>query len=240
LRIDDLDAPRVRTEYLEDIFETLDWLGVDIDAGPENVSEHLECFTQQLRIPQYEALLSQLVETGKVFACSCSRKDVLEHSVDGQYPGTCRKKQLPLDTPGLAWRYRTDNEDVVTWEDGIMGMQRISVYAHTRDFIIRRKDGLPAYHVVSLWDDEAYGINLIVRGEDLLYSTAAQFWLAKVMGMPRFPACRFYHHPLLVDAEGEKLSKSTGSSSLKLLREAGVSGLDIRDRAAEWYKGFLV
>jgi glutamyl-tRNA synthetase len=239
LRIDDLDAPRFRAEYLDDIYETLDWLGIAIDAGPRTAAEHLEHFSQQLRIPQYESLLEQLIATGRVFACSCSRKDVTGKSTDGQYPGTCRNKGLPLDMPAVALRYRTDEEDCVSWDDGILGTQQVNLHKNIRDFVVRRKDGLPAYHVVSLWDDEAYGINMVVRGEDLLYSTAAQLWLAKVMAMGTFSSSRFYHHPLLVDAGGGKLSKSTGSSPLKEMRAEGLSAADVRSRVQDWYKGFL-
>jgi glutamyl/glutaminyl-tRNA synthetase len=239
LRIDDLDAPRLRREYLEDIFETLKWLGIGIDAGPHNVAEQMEGYSQQLRIGQYNQLLERLVGTGKVFACECSRKEVQERSVDGQYPGTCRDKKLPLSTEGLAWRYRTDGDDIVTWTDAIMGPQTISISDYARDFIIRRRDGLPAYHVASLSDDVAYRIDTIVRGEDLLFSTAAQLWLAKSAGLDAFSNCAFYHHPLLVDETGEKLSKSAGSMSLKAMRAAGVAGSDIREWVATWYGGFL-
>ena len=239
LRIDDLDAPRVQEEYLQDIFDSLEWLGIRPDTGPQSAADHAAHYTRQLRIPHYERVLRELVATGKVFACTCSRKDVADHSVDGQYAGTCRDKGLALDSAGVTWRYSTEPGDIVGWDDGVMGPQTLSVWEHARDFVIRRRDGIPAYHVASLCDDVSYDINLIVRGEDLLYSTAAQFHLATVLGMSVFTACTFYHHPLIMDEDGNKLSKSGGSTSLNRLRASGVSHNDIRAGAAGWYLKYM-
>ena len=236
LRIDDLDAPRVRPEYVADIFETLQGLGIVPDAGPLDAADHALHFAQQLRVPGYETMLQQLTASGKVFACTCSRATISRANADDQYPGTCREKHLPLTTPGAAWRMRTDANECAYWQDGILGEQSISLYQHVRDFIIRRRDGLPAYHVASLCDDVVYGSSLIVRGEDLLYSTAAQLHLAEVLGLTSFSACRFYHHPLLRDTAGEKLSKSAGSYSLKAVRERGMTASCIRHEASAWYR----
>jgi glutamyl-tRNA synthetase len=233
LRIDDLDAPRVRPEYIDDVFDTLQWLGIMPDEGPADPQDHAARFSQQGRLETYYAILAQLAATGRVFACTCSRAEVSQ--AGGQYPGTCRDKGLPLDTEHAAWRFRTDEGESVTWEDGICGMQRISLYSHQRDFIIRRRDGLPAYHIASLCDDAAYRINMIVRGMDLIGSTAAQLYLAAALDMKAFLQCDFYHHPLLQNEAGEKLSKSAGSSSLKAMRDQGASGDELRRAAAEWY-----
>ncbi|MEO8788296.1 MAG: glutamate--tRNA ligase family protein, partial [Chitinophagaceae bacterium] len=102
-----------------------------------------------------------------------------------------------------------------------------------RDFIIRKKDGFAAYQLASFCDDVAYGINLIVRGEDLLSSTAAQLFLAKILENSSFQNVDFYHHPLL-ENKGEKLSKSEGSLSLKAMRESGISALKIRENFRSW------
>jgi len=223
LRIDDLDAPRIRTEYLQDIFESLDWLGIRIDAGPRNMDEQLQQYAQQFRLANYQELLDKLVIEKRVFGCDCSRKEIQAVSPEGHYPGTCRDKHLPLDTPDITWRFRTEANDLVNWRDGILGLQEVSVQEVNPDFIIRRRDGLPAYHIASLSDDISYGINLIVRGEDLRESTAAQLLLASTLKLDAFLNARFYHHPLLVDAQGNKLSKSKEANSLMSLR-SGMSG----------------
>ena len=239
LRIDDLDAPRIRREYIADVFETLHWLGVATDEGPRDEADYAAHYSQQARLTKYDELLDGLATSGKMFACTCSRAEIQRGSTDGQYPGYCRDKALPLDTKNAAWRFRTEPGDVIAWQDAICGPLEVSLYGQARDFVIRRRDGLPAYHVASLCDDADYGINLIVRGVDLLESTAVQLHLAASLGITSFLNCRFYHHPLLQNEAGEKLSKSAGSSSLKALREAGMPGDELHLMAAEWYRSFL-
>jgi glutamyl-tRNA synthetase len=239
LRIDDLDASRIRTEYVQDIFESLDWLGIAPDRGPRNAAEQSMVFSQTLRLTKYDALLSKLVNTGLVFACNCSRKELQESSADGQYPGTCIDKQIPLDASGVSWRLQTPEDTVISFEDQIMERQEIPLWDVQRHFLIRRRDGLPAYHVASLFDDVDYGINTIVRGADLLTSTAAQLYLAQLLQLDSFTNTTFYHHPLLKDDSGEKLSKSAGSTSLKALRESKMRAEDLRASASEWYKRLL-
>lgn len=223
LRIDDLDAPRVREAYVQDIFTTLRWLHIHWDQGPENPDQQHQIYSQQGRISRYSELLDALVKTGQVFACTCSRKEIAQHSKDGQYPGTCRLKQLPLDTPDAAWRLHTPQNTIIRFSDALLDNTSIDLWAESRDFIIRRRDGVPAYHIASLADDVDQGINLIVRGADLLTSTAVQLYLADLLGQTSFRRVAFYHHPLLQDTTGDKLSKSAGSSSLRSLREAGLS-----------------
>lgn len=239
LRIDDLDTPRVRWEYVEDIFESLAWLGIQLGEGPRDAGKQATDYSQQSRLPAYNELLERLAGTGLVFACECSRKDLQQHSEDGQYTGTCMEKNIPLNTPGSAWRILTPPGSMIYFEDGIKGHQTLALRKTQRHFIIRRRDGLPAYQVASLCDDMSYGINTIVRGEDLLTSTGAQLYLAQVLGLESFRKTQFYHHPLLTDAAGEKLSKSAGSTSLRAVRELGVSGSSVRQGAEDWYKSFL-
>lgn len=239
LRIDDLDAPRIRPEYVLDVFDALHWLDIEPDEGPADEAELLAKYSQRHRLAHYDSILQGLAASGRVFACTCSRAALVQHSEDGQYPGTCRERCLPLDTPDAAWRFRTDIHDLIRWEDGILAQQVVSVHSHARDFIVRRRDGLAAYHVASLCDDVDYDINLVVRGEDLLYSTAAQRLLADVLGLEGFLHCRFYHHPLLKNEAAEKLSKSTGSYSLKAAREAGIGAAEIRRMAEGWYGQFM-
>lgn len=220
LRIDDLDAPRVREEYLDDVFFTLEWLGLDWDEGPSDVAEHRAKFSQRLRLPHYQAQLQRLRQSSdQLFACRCSRKQIQAASPDGQYPGTCRDLRLDFDAPRHAWRLRTPQGLCIQWKDTGAGPQRVDLHAAMRDPVLRRKDGLPAYQIASLTDDLDHGINCIVRGIDLRDSTALQLHLADLLDENRFCQARFWHHPLLLDYAGQKLSKSAGSVSLKAWRE---------------------
>lgn len=222
LRIDDLDAPRMTPAFIDDIFRTLEWLGLDWDQGPQTPDEHQRLFSQQSRIPRYNELIEKLVNKEMVFSCVCSRKEIQELSTDGQYPGTCREKGSLNETKDTASRIITPVNTVIEVYDIHAGTKHIDLYKENRDFVIRRKDGIPAYHIASLADDADYGINFIVRGEDLLPSTAAQLYLAELLEMDEFTRNKFYHHPLIKDGKGEKLSKSAGSTSVKAWREGGA------------------
>lgn len=239
LRIDDLDASRLRQVYLEDIFDTLNWLGITWDQGAENVAEHYHKYTQQLRQDQYNHTLRRLVEAGQVFACTCSRKDIAANSMDGRYPGTCIHKKLPLDTPGSCWRMITEPGTKIHCHDAVAGMQAIDLYQSARHFIVRRKEGIPAYHIASLTDDVDFGINLIVRGHDLLESTAIQLYLAQQLGYSSFQNTIFYHHPLIQNTGGEKLSKSAGSTSIHTMRSNGVSMEAFMAGFKLWFQDYL-
>lgn len=223
LRIDDADAPRVRPQYLEDIFETLAWLGLDWDEGPRSAKDHAQHFSQSLRSARYSETIEALIATGYVFACNCSRKDILAVSSDGRYPGTCRAKELPLDTPNSSLRLYTPRESAVSFTDALLGPVKHYPFDETRDPVIRRRDGLPAYHLTSLTDDLDYGTTHVVRGQDLLSSTIAQLFISHTLGGIAFDTTMFYHHPLLRDASGAKLSKSAGSASLQSRRQRGES-----------------
>jgi glutamyl/glutaminyl-tRNA synthetase len=214
LRIDDLDTQRVNPAYLEDIFRSLEWLGLDWDLGPEGPDEHVRTYSQRIRIPRYEAMLDTLRARGRLFACCCSRNDIRQQSEDGQYPGTCRSLELPFDTGDVSWRVRTPEESPVEFRDAWLGPQQIDLHADMRDFVVRRRDGLPAYQLASLCDDVDFGTNFILRGKDLLASTAAQCFLAEEASMTGFRDLIFCHHPLILDASGQKLSKSAGSTAL--------------------------
>lgn len=214
LRIDDIDAPRARPEYIADIFQTLEWMGIAWQEGPHSPEEHQASFSQSLRAARYQQLIDQLAATGMTYACTCSRRE--------QDTCQCREKRLPLDTPDTAIRITTPHEPIII-ADRQMGTCHISLADHMRDFVIRRRDGIVAYQVASLADDIDYGVDLIVRGEDLLPSTAAQLYLASSLGEEHFTRTTFYHHALLTDEHGHKLSKSEGSLSLRSMRTNGMT-----------------
>jgi len=221
LRIDDLDKGRRRRVYLNDLFESLAWLGIRPDRGPGDSDDFLQHYSQHLRLDRYRHVLDQLARTGQVYACNCSRRQIRERSPDGRYPGTCRERGLPLDQPGLAWRVRLPANCQVAFNEWKQGRRQLDLYQAMGDFVVRQKNGLPAYQIASLVDDLDAGINFIVRGEDLTPSTAAQQYLAELLELPSFLQVLFWHHPLLLDEEGYKLSKSEGAEALYRHRRRG-------------------
>lgn len=218
LRIDDLDKGRVEIEYVQDIFDTLNFLELPWDEGPKNVEEFEEAWSQVHRMELYRKALEVLREEGKLYACSCSRAQVLRENADGTYPGTCADKGMSLDTDNVSWRLRT----------GEGGITKVRVPVTMKDFVVRKKDGFPAYQLTSVMDDLFYNVDLIVRGEDLWASTIAQHFLAEKLGKgEEFGTIGFYHHSLLM-ADGErKLSKSAGDTSIRYLRKQGLKKKDV-------------
>jgi glutamyl-tRNA synthetase len=214
LRIDDIDNERYRPEYFADIFDWLHLLGINYDEGPVSVADFEQHWSQQKRMLQYAGMLKRLADSGAVYACNCSRKKIADLSEDGRYHGECRHKQLPLDLPGAVWRVHVPEQATVAWDDEILGKQEHRPSQLMGDFVVRRKNGWPAYQLASLSDDLQFGINYIVRGADLLASTAAQLFLAQLLGENAFLQTDFAHHPLITDQDGTKLSKSAGSGAL--------------------------
>jgi glutamyl/glutaminyl-tRNA synthetase len=203
LRIDDLDNERTRPEYLQDIFDSLTWLGIHWDLGPRNPLDFEQHWSQMLRLDLYMDLLTRLRQKGLLFACQKSRKELMPFN--GRYPAEFRHQGLDLDAPDVAWRIKTPEN------------------APLPDFIVRRRDGIPAYQVASVADDLHFGVTHVIRGADLKASTWAQQFLAECAGLStEFSRIQFLHHPLLLDNHGEKLSKSAGAASLKHAREMGA------------------
>lgn len=226
LRIDDMDRERVDPAFIDDIFETLDFLDIQWDEGPRNPMDFEANYSQVHRMDLYRRALQKLVDSGMVYACTCSRKQI-ENEFGGRYPGTCRFKKIPLDTRGAAWRLDTDRaaDVLVKNPDGIITQTPFPDVMN--QFVVRKKDGFPAYQLTSVVDDLHFGIDLIVRGADLWPSTLAQLFLAKCLGESRFLDVAFYHHPLLLLPDGTKLSKSAGATSIRHLRQTGHSRQDL-------------
>jgi glutamyl-tRNA synthetase len=202
LRIDDLDAERKRPEYVADIFESLEWLSLDFDNGPVSSEDFEKNWSQHHRLPLYFNVLRKLRATGLLFACRKSRRELA--SFAGGYPPEFRRQNCSLDDADVAWRIQTPPNFPLP------------------DFVVRRRDGIPAYQLSSLVDDLHFGITHVIRGADLEASTQAQLYLAECLGETNFMKIKFLHHPLVADDRGEKLSKSEGASSLKAMRESGA------------------
>ncbi|RYG54411.1 MAG: tRNA glutamyl-Q synthetase [Chitinophagaceae bacterium] len=226
LRIDDMDRERATPEYVDDIFDTLNFLGLPWHEGPRDNVEFWKEYSQLHRLQLYNQALSQLVQQQQVFACNCSRSQILLKNSEGHYPGTCRDKNIPLDSKEVCWRIRTEQPAITIMD--LPGKKNTAVLPGSmNDFVVRKKDGFPAYQLTSLIDDLFFEVDLIVRGEDLRPSTLAQHYLATVLGKQDFYNTRFHHHALLYDAEGQKLSKSAGAVSIRSLRQEGKTPADI-------------
>ncbi len=246
LRIDDADTSRARGAYLDDIFYCLDWLQLDWDEGPVSPDHFRQHFSQEHRFGAYHQLLEVLQQQGHLYACDCSRSQIRDQSATGLYSGTCRQRQISFNNLNAAWRVAVPEEEIC-FREAERGNYCISLASRLGDFVVRRKEGYPAYQIASLADDMHWNINFIVRGEDLYNSTAAQVYLAQLLAKQTqdnalreaagyFTQASFLHHPLLLNEHGEKLSKSAGSTALKSLRAAGGNPLPIYALVASYLK----
>lgn len=211
LRIDDLDAARKRPQYLEDIFRTLEWLQITYDLGPSGPDDFEKNFSQVHRAEIYATLLSQLAQTGIVFACTCTRT---RGSSPANLPHRCACRDAGLPREQAALRVFVPGETCIEIEPG----RTVLLGQEQGNFVVRRRDGIPAYQLTSIADDLHYGIDTVVRGEDLTASTAMQIYLLSQLNQK---SPRFFHHALLLDTSGSKLSKSTDSPGIADYRAAG-------------------
>jgi len=223
LRIDDLDRERVKPQYVQDVFDTLNYLGVPWDEGPRNYHEYEARYSQTRRMHRYEEALDRLRATQQVFACRCSRAEVGSRHSRGVYLGTCRHAELSLDEKGLSWRMDVSSGTEATFRDWNGTVVREVLPDTMHYYIVRKREGFPAYQLASVVDDEYFGVDLIVRGADLWESTLAQHVLADRLGLQAFPCATFVHHELLITSGNEKLSKSAGDTSIQYLRKQGAT-----------------
>jgi glutamyl/glutaminyl-tRNA synthetase len=233
LRNEDLDPERSRPHFVEAMIEDLHWLGLEWQEGPD-VGGPLGPYTQSQRVELYRNAWRRLLTQGWLYPCYCSRKDLAlamqaPHDDEGIYPGTCRPasgRMAAADTSSAAnWRFRVPTEEVVEFEDGRFGPQRFVAQKDFGDFLVWRRDDLPSYQLAVVADDAAMGITEVVRGADLLKSTARQILLARALGVPS-PA--WYHCDLLRDEKGERLAKRHDALSLRRLRERGKQPQELR------------
>jgi glutamyl-Q tRNA(Asp) synthetase len=209
VRIEDLDEPRVVPGSTESILRTL----ADFEF------EWTESIVRQSeRSDLYEAALKRLYEAGRVYPCSCSRKEIAAAGQDGEearYPGWCRNGPLHLNAP-VAIRFRTDPGEIA-FNDEIQGPVRSDVNAESGDFVLKRRDGLFAYQLAVVVDDAEQGVTHVVRGADLLSSTPRQLLVQQALG---FAAPRYAHVPLATDHRSVKLSKSAGAGAVDATKPA--------------------
>lgn len=200
LRIDDGDAERKRKEYVEDIFRVLDWLELDWDIGPAGPDDFEKDWSQSCRTGLYSSVLNELKEKEMLFACECSRNQECN----------CMEKNMSLSQHGIAWKIKIIDSNIISFNDKILDEVKIDI-SPAGPFVVKRKDGFASYQVCSLADDRHFGVTHICRGSDLQESTAMQLYIDKQLSLPYFDACSFWHHHLLNDSDGNKLSKSAGA-----------------------------
>lgn len=216
VRIEDLDAPRQQPGAADLILRTLERLGLAWD-GPVAY--------QSVRAPLYQAALETLRQ--QAYWCGCTRREIADSSLDLAsdgaliYPGTCRQG-LPSGKAARALRLRTGSE-AIAFRDRVQGRQSQALGAEVGDFVLYRADGQFAYQLAVVVDDAEQGVTDVVRGADLLDSTARQIYLQRLLGVP---TPRYLHVPIALHADGDKLSKQTGARPLdpvqrdRLVREA--------------------
>ncbi|MBI3192823.1 MAG: tRNA glutamyl-Q(34) synthetase GluQRS [Pedosphaera parvula] len=245
LRNEDLDGARCRPEFVQAMFEDLHWFGFHWQEGPD-CGGPFAPYTQSERRAQYQAVFHQLRTRGSIYPCTCSRKDVLRalqapHLGEEEpvYPGTCRptgasnSEALKTETVDsqrrVNWRFRVPDGEVIRFDDGHSGPQQFIAGADFGDFVVWRNDDLPAYQLAVVVDDATMGITEVVRGADLLLSTARQLLLYQALG---WDPPSFHHCPLMKDEHGARLAKRHDSLSLRTLRAQGNTPDAIRKSQA--------
>ena len=225
LRVEDLDAARCSDAYAKQLEDDLQWLGLTWDEGPLAGGAHGP-YEQSKRTALYQSALEALRARGLVYPCFCTRAELraasAPHRSDGQtvYPGTCRNltaaqiaERSRTRPPG--YRLRVPDEEIIV-RDGHMGVYRENLARDCGDFLLRRSDGLFAYQLAVVVDDAAMQITQVVRGSDLLPSTPRQLYLYRLLGLT---PPTFYHVPLLLAADGRRLSKRDHDLNLEVLRK---------------------
>jgi glutamyl/glutaminyl-tRNA synthetase len=233
MRNEDLDPQRSRVEFVAAMLEDLRWLGIEWSGS---------VVTQSAQLPAYRQALDRLLQQGWVYPCRCSRKDlarmmqapheygVQELDEEPVYPGTCRPASFARAfEAGVNYRFRVPNGAAMAFKDGNLGAQSFTAGRDFGDFLVWRKDGVPSYQLACVVDDAAMDITEVVRGRDLLQSTARQLLLQRALGLAT-PA--YFHTALLLDANGVRLAKRHDALALRTLRERGHSPADVSEMFA--------
>lgn len=245
-RNEDLDAQRCRPEFVEAMFEDLRWLGIEWCEGPDHGGP-FGPYAQSERRGLYLSAWKALRDSGMIYPCTCSRKDVAaaagapnEGDDEPVYPGTCRPESaVPgaeaaiathparvSEPAGVNWRFRVPDGEEIRFTDLHLGPQRMVAGRDFGDFIVWRRDDVPAYQLAVVVDDAAMRITEVVRGADLLKSTARQLLLFRALGLN---APDYYHCDLVRDDAGVRLAKRHDSLSIRTLRKLGWSAEQVRE-----------
>ncbi len=244
LRNDDLDSTRYKMEFVDAMIEDMHWFGFEWREGPD-MGGPFAPYKQSERMDFYRAALGKLRAGNFIYPCTCSRKDIqaavtAPHASEDEviYPGTCRGKRDECDvmreadtgsssrsTRHAALRFRVPDGETISFIDENLGLQKSIAGKDFGDFVVWRNDGVPAYQLACVADDAAMQITEVVRGADLLVSTARQILLYRALG---FVVPKFFHCELILDDKGERLAKRHDVLSLRTLKEQGNTPEQIR------------
>jgi glutamyl-tRNA synthetase len=244
MRMEDLDGPRVKAGAADQALDILQWLGLDWDGSVSYQSANFK---------PYQDALERLHAGGYLYHCQCSRKEIAaaQSAPHGggemRYPGTCRPNLADGHSPAriasdaatsplmrddaVAWRLIVPDEPV-TFDDAVAGPQEINVQRQAGDFIVATKAGLPSYQLAVAVDDARQGVTHVVRGDDLLNSTARQIWLYRKLGLS--PSPQYFHLPLVRGLDGRRLAKRHGDTRIARYRERGVEPERVIGLLAYW------
>ena len=243
-RNENLDAARARPEFARAMYEDLRWLGLEWQEGPDAGGPYAP-YAQSERREFYLAEWRKLRDAGATYPRVCSRKDLAQaaqapHDDADEilYPGTCREREwsagdFPLPAratqgaPSVSWRFRVPDGEAIRFADALAGAQQFTAGRDFGDFLVWRRDDVPSYQLACVVDDAAMRITEVVRGADLLKSTARQLLLYRALG--EAPP-RWAHAPLMVDAAGARLAKRHDALSLRELRAQGKTPAQVRAR----------
>jgi glutamyl-tRNA synthetase len=248
-RNEDLDSQRCRPQFVQAMFDDLRWLGIEWNEGPDcggAVGPYAQSERREFYLPAWKKLLAR----GLIYPCTCSRKDVAlsagapnEGEDEALYPGTCRASdsdstrlrlcgtaEAAVATwaapGGVNWRFLVPDGVEISFNDLHLGPQRFVAGHDFGDFIVWRRDDVPAYQLAVVVDDAAMGITEVVRGADLLRSTARQILLLRALGLP---VPDYYQCDLVRDAAGVRLAKRHDALSIRRLRELGWTAEQVRE-----------
>jgi len=226
LRNEDLDPQRSKPEFVAAMHEDLTWLGITWQHE----------LTQSTRLEAYKTALTQLLREGHIYPCTCSRRDLAQsiaapHEDDDEplYNNHCRPSEPWALDPELApqtnYRFRILTNDAITFTDLNAGPQSFTPGRDFGDFLVWRKDGMPSYQLACVVDDTAMKITEVVRGRDLLKSTARQILLQRALHLP---TPQYFHTDLMRDQQGIRFAKRHNALSLRTLREQGMTPQQVR------------
>jgi glutamyl/glutaminyl-tRNA synthetase len=228
LRNEDLDPQRSRPEFAAAMIEDLQWLGICWREGPDCGGPHAP-YSQSERRTYYLEAWRQLRDGGFIYPCTCSRKDLSQaasapNDTDDEpiYPGRCRGRTDAsqfAEPTGVNWRFRVPDGEEIAFTDQNLGPQRYVAGRDFGDFLVWRRDDIPAYQLAVVVDDAAMRITEVVRGADLLKSTARQLLLIRAL---EYVTPEYFHCELARDASGKRLAKRHDALSIRHLRESGV------------------
>jgi glutamyl-tRNA synthetase len=237
LRNEDLDPQRCKAEYARALIEDLHWFEIEWQEGPDAGGPHAP-YAQSARRELYLETWRKLYQGGWIYPCTCSRKDLAEAAEaphermiapagdEPIYSGKCRGRTLATGNPaGVNWRFRVPDGRAIWFQDLAQGEQQYTAGKDFGDFVVWRRDDVPAYQLAVVADDSEMQITEVVRGCDLLKSTARQILLCEALAITP-PA--YYHCDLLLDEKGERLAKRSDALSLRTLRQNGMRPEEIR------------